>query len=43
MITFISPVRVNGPAASLQKGRGRDENHVTKKQEINRQGVVLLL
>lgn len=31
------PIRMNGLSASLLKGRGRDEDHVTQIQEINGQ------
>lgn len=43
MIPFISPVRVNGSAARLLKGLGSEENQVTEKQEMNRQGGFLFL
>lgn len=43
MITFISPIRVNGlrPAISLPEGWGTDETHVTKIQEITCQYVLV--
>lgn len=40
----LSPIRMNviKPAASLLKGRGSDETHVTQTQEITNQRTVLV-